>query len=268
MRGIWNRCVRVTRTFVLIGAASVMCLGGLTPAVRSATAGPAEKTIDATVHNGYFQPFLVTANLGDSIVWKNVDSHTHQIAAAIAPPSLEGSRFPVSVEPNQTARATLTRAGIYDLYGADAATYDAKLGRVVAHKGEPPYPIPMEQILVVMGPAFTPAPKSGATVVAPADYFQPYVTVVQQGATITFHNADTDPHIAIATPGSPNRFPATPSIPGGKSAPVTFSAAGVYQYYCALHATYRAAYQRSAANHDADAYPTAMEGVVVVLPKP
>jgi len=238
------------------------------PAVRPATAAQPEKTIAATVHNGYLQPFLVTANVGDSIVWKNVDSHTHTIAAAIAPPSLEGSRFPVSVEPNQTVRATLTRAGIYDLYGADAATYDAKLGRVVAHKGEPPYPIPMEQILVVMGPAFTPAPKTAAMVAAPADYFQPYVTVVQQGTTVTFHNADTDPHLAMTTPGSPNRFPATLSIPGGKSVPVMFSAAGVYQYYCSLHATYQATYQRSAANHDADKYPTAMEGVVVVLPRP
>ena len=220
------------------------------------------------MHNGYFAPFVVTANVGDSVIWNNVDIHTHRIAAAIAPPSLEGSRFPFSVAPKETARVTLTRAGVYDLYGTDAATYDAKLGRVVAHKGEPPYPIPMEQILVVMGPAFTPAPKAGAVVTAPADYFQPYVTVVQQGATVSFHNADTDPHIAVATPGSPQRFPETLTVPGGKSAPVTFTAAGVYQYYCSLHATYRAAYQRAAASHDADAYPTSMEGIIVVLPRP
>jgi plastocyanin len=51
---------------------------------------------------------------------------------------------------------------------------------------------------------------------------------------------------------------------GGKSATVEFPKPGVYFYYCSLHAAYRSAYGRAAANTSADAYPVAMEGLVVV----
>ena len=211
------------------------------------------------------QPFVLTANLGDTVVWRNTDIRAHRIAAAAEPPQAEGSQFPMTLGPGEARRMTPARAGVYDLYDADAATFDPALGRVVANRGEPPYPIPMEQLLVVMGPGFAPAPKTGATVTAPGDVFQPYLTVVRAGSTVTFRNEDTDPHIAAAEPNSPNRLLKTLVLPGGGSASLTFPTPGVFQYYCSLHATYRAAYQRAAALQRSDRYPTAMDGVVVVV---
>jgi plastocyanin len=262
---IWHRRIRIVWTLTLVGTVLGAC-AYVFPAVRPADAGQNARSIAATVGNGVMQPFVLTASPGDTVVWRNDDIRTHRIAAAVEPAGVEGSQFPMTLGPGEARRMTPVRAGVYDLYGADAATFDPILGRVVANRGEPPYPIPMEQILVVMGPGFAPAPKKGATVIAPGDVFQPYVTVVRAGSTVTFRNEDTDPHIVAAAPNSANRLPKTVVLPGGGSASLTFPTPGVFQYYCSLHATYRAAYQRAAAIRRSDRYPTAMDGVVVVVP--
>jgi plastocyanin len=261
---IWHKRIRIVWTLALVGTVLGAC-APVFPGARPADAGQ-RASIAATVGNGVMQPFVLTANLGNTVVWKNADTRTHRIAAAVEPPRLEGSQFPMTLGPGEVRRTTLTRAGVYDLYGADAATFDPVLGRVVANRGEPPYPIPMEQILVVLGPGFAPAPKTGATVTAPADVFQPYLAVVRAGSTVSFRNEDTDQHVVAAEPDSPNRLLKTLVLPGGGSASLTFPTPGVFQYYCSLHAAYRAAYQRAAAIQHADHYPTAMDGVIVVVP--
>ena len=261
---IWHRRIRIVWTLALVGTVLGACVP-VFPAARPADAGQSARSIVATVGNGVMQPFVLTANLGDTVVWKNADIRTHRIAAAVEPPHVARSQFPMTLGPGEVRRMTPARAGVYDLYGADAATFDPTQGRIVANRGEPPYPMPMEQILVVMGPGFAPTPKTGATVTAPGDVFQSYLTVVRPGSTVTFRNKDTDPHIVAAEPNSPNRLPKTLVLPSGGSASLTFPTPGVFQYYCSLHATYRAAYQRAAANQRSDRFPTAMDGVVVVV---
>jgi len=251
-----------------IAAALVALLGafGALPGRTPAAYGAAHQTVQTKIQGGVFLPAVVVANAGDTITWRNADSRSHTIRAAAAPATVEGLALPASIAAGQRASVTLTRAGVYDLYGSPDASYDAKRGRVVAQKGAATYPVPMEQVVVVMGPGFR--GNASATVTSPGDVFTPYVTVIRQGGTVTFRNTDQDPHLAASTPNSPGRFPQAVVVPGGKSMTVRFAAPGVFEYYCSIHAAYNTAYQQPAALKTADAYPVAMAGFIVVTPPP
>lgn len=61
--------------------------------------------------------------------------------------------------------------------------------------------------------------------------FSPANLTISAGDSVTFTNADSAPHTATADNGSFD----TGRLSGGQSATLTFSAAGTYSYFCAVH---------------------------------
>jgi|GEM_PF-3204097 len=113
-------------------------------------------------------------------------------------------------------------------------------------------------------PADTPASARTADVVIPgADRFTPFVLTITQGDTVRWVNKDTDEHVIVTVPGTPESF--TLPVQGGRSVSHTFHKAGIYYYYCSIHATYDARTGQVAGNPQmADNPYEPMEGVVVV----
>ena len=105
------------------------------------------------------------------------------------------------------------------------------------------------------------APPSPVTIPA-ADRFAPFALVVQRGARVTFRNADSDPHSAVSTPGSPAAFSGV--LQPGAAWTVTLSQSGVYHYYCSIHARFDPATGEVEALPNADRPAEPMEGVIVV----
>jgi plastocyanin len=103
---------------------------------------------------------------------------------------------------------------------------------------------------------------AGATVTIPGDSYLPPAITIDVGQTVTWINKDTDPHVTTAVPGAPVSF--TVVHQAGKAASFTFTKAGVYPYYCLDHATFNTALRRVAARKEADLFPIAMEGLIVV----
>jgi plastocyanin len=108
----------------------------------------------------------------------------------------------------------------------------------------------------------TPVQAAGVTVTIPGDSYQPPVVTIEAGQTVTWVNKDTDPHVTVSVLGVPEAF-TLPNFPG-KSVSFTFSKPGVYPYYCVDHATYNVRLRRASARKEADLYPIAMEGLIVV----
>jgi plastocyanin len=102
----------------------------------------------------------------------------------------------------------------------------------------------------------------GTTITIPGDDYSPPVLVINVGETVTWVNKDSDPHVTTSVPGAPESF--TVVTGAGKTGRFTFTKAGVYQYYCSTHAAYNAKLGRVVANKDSDAFPIAMEGIIVV----
>lgn len=111
-------------------------------------------------------------------------------------------------------------------------------------------------------PSSTPVQAAGVTVVIPGDSYLPPAVVIEAGQTVTWVNKDSDPHVTVSVPGVPEAF-TIPNFPG-KSASVTFTKPGVYPYYCVDHATYNTRLGRTVARKEADLFPIAMEGLIVV----
>ena len=61
--------------------------------------------------------------------------------------------------------------------------------------------------------------------------FQPKDITVKAGTKVTWTNMDTAPHTATASDGSFD----TGNLTTGQSASVTFTKAGDYAYFCAVH---------------------------------
>jgi len=103
---------------------------------------------------------------------------------------------------------------------------------------------------------------AGTTVTIPGDYYLPAAIMIEVGQTVTWVNKDSDPHVTVTVPGAPAAF--TLPTEAGKSSSFKFTKPGVYGYYCLDHATYNPKLYRVAARKEADAFPLAMEGLVVV----
>lgn len=250
---------RVSLGLVLTFALGVALLPG-------AMGGPVHRTIQARIPGAYVTPFIISTRIGDAVTWTNLDTIPHTLVAALAPRGVEPDPFPLRLPPHASRSVVFTAAGVYDLYDPEAATYNAKLGRVAARPGEPPFPVPLEEVVVVQGSGFQPAPRGAATVTSPGDYFTPYITVVRQGGSVTFVNTDTDIHTVASTPNSPSRFPGVLTLRSGARVTVRFPTVGVYDYYCTVHAGYAVRYGRVAAHRGTDVYPVDMEGIIVVVP--
>ena len=115
---------------------------------------------------------------------------------------------------------------------------------------------------IVSGPGAPGARAAGATVTIPGDSYNPAAIVIDVGQTVTWVNKDTDPHVTTTVPGTPASL--TLVHQPGKSTSVTFNKAGIYPYYCIDHATFNPALRRAVSRKEADTFPIAMEGLVVV----
>jgi len=61
--------------------------------------------------------------------------------------------------------------------------------------------------------------------------FVPAILVVAPGTTVTWTNADEDPHSVVAT----NKAFRSSALDGGDKFSFTFTTPGAFQYFCSLH---------------------------------
>ena len=81
---------------------------------------------------------------------------------------------------------------------------------------------------------YSPAAESSAIAVDIKNYtFSPASITVSPGDTVTWTNEDTAPHTVTVTSG-PVMF-ASPTLQQGQTFSYTFTQAGTYSYYCAVH---------------------------------
>ncbi len=101
-----------------------------------------------------------------------------------------------------------------------------------------------------------------ATVTIPGDSYSPAAVMIEVGQSVSWVNKDSDKHTAVTVLGAPEAF-SLPAYPG-KSVSFKFTKPGVYVYYCQEHATFDPKLRRAVARKESDAYPIAMEGMIVV----
>jgi plastocyanin len=192
--------------------------------------------------------------------------------------------FSVSLNSTSSLRAaagqkvsfTFTKPGLYDYFDTTRAKWVDADHRVKADTGVPNFPLAMEGIIWVQG-HLRDLPSSANNVIANGkDQFTTDFLVIHQGGTVRWHNSDSDKHFVAEVDGwsapinpaqiGPYQIKGTQAAPPtGAILAVTFATAGLYYYYCSVHADVNATWHRARAHKDASEAPIPMEGFVLVV---
>ncbi|MDT7803421.1 MAG: hypothetical protein QOI78_6854, partial [Actinomycetota bacterium] len=154
---------------------------------------------------------------------------------ADAPPAVaRRRRWPIAVAIVALALAmvslTTLRSGQSTTAGPNTADVD-----LAALAQQSPLAVPLYQGLAQeqAGGAAAPAAASTKSVEMMGYKFSPATLTIAVGDTVTWTNHDTAPHNVVVTDG-PERF-TSPTLQTGGTFSHTFTQAGTYSYYCAIH---------------------------------
>jgi plastocyanin len=141
------------------------------------------------------------------------------------------------------AAAALSLIALTGGQGTSAATKDAAaLGSLpkAAAPAKAPAAAPANNAAPAAAPGAKPAvaapaaaPATGSQVMIMNYAFSPSSLTVTAGSTVTWTNMDTAPHTVTVSSG-PVKFN-SPTLQKGDTFTYTFTKAGTYQYYCAVH---------------------------------
>jgi len=149
--------------------------------------------------------FAAVVPVGGAISWTNMGSQAHTVTAT------DGSFDSGLVAPGETASIQFDAAGTY----AYVCT-----------------PHPWMKGYVVVSPDASSAPAMAMVEANPSDINSwGFAVNVPAGATVAWTNTGSQAHTVTATDGSFDTGMVTP----GSTAPVTFGAAGLFQYVCTPH---------------------------------
>ncbi len=237
----------------MLGGAGVVA--GLHPGTASAATGDHV----VSVPGDRFVPFALTVTVGDTVTWQNTDTDPHTVETV---PGQAPAPIDLTLDPGSSGSFTFTVPGVYHYYCSAHASLDSKTGQVGALPSVDNPAEPMEGVILVQGPV--PDAPAAATVSIPGDSVNPFITTVTAGGTVTWHNADTDPHTVVSVPGN-SPAPINLMVQPDADQSITFTTPGLYWYYCNVHAAWDEATGQVGALPSADAPNEPMMGLVAVV---
>jgi plastocyanin len=276
-----TRLRRATTSIILVlfsVALLASCAQGATAtgtprASRAITPTAAPKVIEPINHvvfipeTDLFAPYILVINAGDSVTWMNDDTVLHTVVTAprAAGGTIDPDPFQLVLQPGQQSSMTLRSPGVY-YYLCDAHAALTAQGRAAAMPSVRPYPLPMDGFIYVRGPSLSGLPT--ATITLSADnQFNPWITVVNLGATVTWTNRSGQAQDVASIPGygAVNPVAITFHVAAGATTSFRFTTPGIYDYYATGPAQLDPLWRRARARSGVSGYPVPMEGIIVTL---
>lgn len=218
-------------------------------------------------HTDIFAPYIVVTNVGDTVNWSNDDTMLHTIVSGATTEggAINPIQFQFVLPAGKQTGIVLRQAGVYYYYCAVHASLNAQ-GRAAAFPTVRPYPVPMDGIIYVQGTDLS-GLASAAVAISSNNEFTPWITIVNNGGTVTWTNQTAQRQSVQSVPnyGLVDPTPLGFQLAPGASQTITFQTPGVYDYYAAGAAKLDRTWMRPVALPGATGYPVAMEGIVVVL---
>jgi len=223
--------------FVLFAVIFVLTVPLANADVSTVQAVPGSSQQGCEETNSCYSPNPVTVNVGDTVIWNNVDSVAHTVTSGNPSDGPDGIFDSSLFEPGKSFSHTFNSPGTYDYF---CMVHPWTAGNVVVKSTG----TTIEKPPVVSTPSVT-----GSTTVQAAPgssqlgcektntCYTPYSISVNVGDTVTWNNADTTPH--TVTSGNPSDGPDgifdSGLFPAGESFWHTFNSPGTYDYFCLVH---------------------------------
>lgn len=256
---------------VVVGAAALMSflalLGSTAFAATPTFVVPAAMgTNEVHIPGDYFAQPVIVVHAGDTVTWSNDDSVKHSVVAYPG----QSVDFHLDLDGGKSGTFTFDQPGVYRYYSDQQASYSKMMGDAKANEGTGVYPAPMRGAVVVLD-TNDDLPGSGSTTIdIPEDTmtFTPWALTVKAGDTVTWTNHDGDMlHMVSSVPDhAAADIPAITLPAATGTGSFTFTQAGVYYYYCPVHATYNADEGIMYPLASYGMFPFVMDGLVIVTP--
>ena len=240
--------------------------GSVTPTAAPTAVEPVNHAV-IIPQTDLFAPSILVINAGDSVTWMNDDTVLPTVVTApqAAGGTIDPAPFQLVLQPGQQSTMTLRSPGVYYYYCGAHASLTSQ-GRAAAMPTVRPYPLPMDGFIYVRGLALSGL--SAATITLSADnQFNPWITVVNLGATVTWANDSGQAQDVASIPsyGAVNPKAIAFHVAAGATTSIRFTTPGIYDYYATGPATLDPVWQRARARSGVSGYPVPMEGVIVTL---
>lgn len=237
-------------------------------------------------HGLGFSPMMSHVIVGEELNIVSVASANKLklVSASTAPETINRR-----LNPGQKTLLRFREPGLYLLYDAISTHFDRRLGRVIARKQSKSFPLPAYLVVLVTNADGGGLKTTNAHVDIPDTFmdFDPWATIVHADEPVRFTNNDMGMHVVMPSP-EPMLMPGPESgnarerdklwqqhmdsfapialkAHGGRGH-VTLTQAGLYHYYCPIHAAYSSTDYTFYPLKDYGGYPLIMDGVIVVLP--
>lgn len=203
-----------------LAVVSVLAIGGGAGIGRAATK---TVTIDSTLH-----PTTLTIQPGDAVTWVNADSERHRMRSREGPVEWDSN----DIEPGEHYTFTFTVSGTYPYLDERDDENTAYHGTIVVASsgGGSGGGGGAGGGTGGGGGGAVQAPSSAAVRIVDKT-FTPGTVTIATGGTVSWSNDDDQSHTVNASAGG---FASGTLSPGGKYSR-TFTAAGTFGYFCAIH---------------------------------
>jgi len=254
---------------VVVGAAAlvsflVLMTGSAFAAGSSFVVSAAMDTKEVHMPGDYFAQPVIVVHAGDTVTWINDDSVKHSVVSF---PGLPVD-FHLELDAGKSGTFKFDQPGVYRYYSDQQATYDEMMDDAKADDGTGVYPAPMRGAVVVLDGNDSLPASSSATIDIPGDTmnFTPWALVVKAGDTVTWTNHDDDMmHMVSSVPDHAAATIPPITLPAATgTGTFTFTQAGVYYYYCPVHASYDADEGILYPLESYGMFPYLMDGIVIV----
>ncbi len=205
-----------------LGAVPSVTASLITTTTPSATPTPHAVSADISIVDFSFDPSSKTVQVGQKVKWANNGQAPHTTT------SDDGTWDSGTLQPGDTFSFTFTSAGTYSYF---CSIHPSMHGTITVQGGPTPTPTATLPPNVTLTPTPTlPPPQPGA--VSIVDFaFQPDTITVDVGGTVTWTNTGQAPHTTTSSAGLWD----SGTLAHGAAFSYTFTAAGTYTYFCAIH---------------------------------
>ena len=200
-------------------------------------------------NNECYAPYSLEIQVGDTIVWDNVDTAAHTVTAGTSADGPSGVFDSGLFLSGTTFEFTFDGAGVYPYF---CMVHPWMTGEIIVNEFEEIVAIPEEpnandEDMIVDDPIVeeTPAgPHEVSMAVGSAipgceetlECYLPYQIEISTGETVIWDNIDSAAHtVTSGMPGSPDGVFDSGMVLSGGTFEFTFTEPGEYDYYCMVH---------------------------------
>src|SRR5579859_2765514 len=209
---------KVTRALAIVAVSVLTLIGGAVPPAVHA------ETLDVTAGDNFFSPEPIVIAPGTTVVWTNRGKEAHTVTSDDGSTEQFDSK---TLAPGTSFRHTFNQVGAFTYH---CVFHDNMLGTIIVQQPSQSRPTPTP---TPAAPLQHPHHTVFAIALNGTYRFSAQTLRIKAGTRVTWKNVSIAPHTITS---KTHIWTFSKNLGPGKERSFVFKRAGIYRYYCRLHA--------------------------------